>query len=229
MINNPVSKRISELIKLIPEGKSVADIGTDHGILPIALAKADRYGEIIATDISSESLEKLIIKLNENPYNIQTIVSDGLKALVEPYPEVVVISGMGSRLIIKILEESKEIAENIEIFIFQPNTTVDELRVYLHNNGFSIKDERCVYENNRHYSIIVAVHGNEKYEMDCHYKYGKILLENQNPNLKSLLESEKLRFTRLLNTIDTDANARINEIKKELEIIQEALNYYEIT
>lgn len=231
MINKLISKRITEIIKLIPEARRVADIGTDHGILPIALAESNRYDEIIATDISRESLEKLVIKLNENPYNIQTIVSDGLKGLVEPYPEVVIISGMGSRLIIKILEESKEVAKSIDTFIFQPNTTVDELRLYLHESGFIIVDEKCVYENNRYYNIIKASRGEEKYTLESHYKYGKILLECKDSNLKSVLESERERFSQLLNALDKkDENLlpRINEINRELDILQEALNYYEV-
>lgn len=233
MIELNTSKRIHEILKLIPSCKKVADIGTDHGILPILLSNSGICEEIIATDISRESLDKLVRKLEENPEinNISTIVSDGLSKISEPYPDVVVISGMGSRLIIKILEDAKEKAKSIKTFIFQPNTTVDELRVYLHENGYKITNESFVYENSRYYNIISTETGNEEYELKCHYKYGKILLENRNEDLKQHLLDEKNRFEKLLSDLlkmEDKSQKRIDELQEELKTVMEALNYYEI-
>ncbi|WP_425538228.1 tRNA (adenine(22)-N(1))-methyltransferase [Microaceticoccus formicicus] len=233
MIELNASKRIKEILQMIPSCKIVADIGTDHGILPILLAESGRCEEIIATDISRESLDKLVKKLEENPEinNISTIVSDGLSKITEPYPDVVVISGMGSRLIIKILEEASDKAKQIKTFIFQPNTTVDELRVYLHDNGYKIINEALVYENNRFYNILATERNNELYNSKSHYKYGKLLLENRNENLRKHLLDEKNRFEKLfkeLQTMKNKSQVRIDEIVEELEIIAEALNYYEI-
>lgn len=233
MIDLNISKRIYEILKLIPNCKIVADIGTDHGILPILLSSSGVCEKIIATDISSESLEKLVIKLAENPEinNISTLVSDGLSKISEPYPDVVVISGMGSRLIIKILEDAKDKAKEIKTFIFQPNTTVDELRVYLHENGYKIVNESYIYENNRYYNIIATEINDEVYDLKSHYKYGKILLENKNEDLKQHLLNEQRRFEKLLKDLlkmKNRSQKRIDEINEELETIAEALKHYEI-
>ena len=49
--------RLKTVAGFIEKGASVADIGTDHGLLPAYLAQSGSARRIIASDISSGSLE----------------------------------------------------------------------------------------------------------------------------------------------------------------------------
>ncbi|MDO5718965.1 MAG: class I SAM-dependent methyltransferase [Tissierellia bacterium] len=231
MISLKNSERLKCILSLIKDEEIIADIGTDHGLLPLMLLEKNSIKKIYATDISSKSLEKLFEKIgDQNTDRLEIRVTDGLKGLENPYPDLAVIAGMGSRLIIKILDSSSNILKNIKTFIFQPNTKVDELRVYLHENGFSIEEEKTIVEEGRYYNIIRAIHGIEKYDKESFYKYGKILLENKDLATREYLESELRRYYSLeskIDNIDIKAEGRSREIRNEIEIIKEALNYYE--
>lgn len=73
-------KRLMEIINIIDSGKNVIDVGTDHGLVPLYLAKNEISNDILATDISAPSLKKLEEKLDENlSKTIKTKVTDGFK------------------------------------------------------------------------------------------------------------------------------------------------------
>ena len=102
------SLRLKKICNLVDENSIVADIGTDHGIIPIELSKNNMSKKIIATDISKSCLEKLEQKLiyNSNIVNIETRVSDGLDCFDEFEVDTIIISGMGGILIKEILEKN---------------------------------------------------------------------------------------------------------------------------
>ena len=56
-------KRLDEIYKLINRGKGVADIGTDHGEIPVRLALSDYPGTIFASDIHPLPLETAALAL----------------------------------------------------------------------------------------------------------------------------------------------------------------------
>jgi tRNA (adenine22-N1)-methyltransferase len=52
----PISKRLLACVAQVPQGARVADIGTDHGYLPIWLLKSGIINEAIAADIGKGPL-----------------------------------------------------------------------------------------------------------------------------------------------------------------------------
>ena len=57
-----LSERLQKIADNINEGETMADIGTDHGFLPIYLIQSGKSQKVIMTDISEASLMKA--KLN---------------------------------------------------------------------------------------------------------------------------------------------------------------------
>ena len=53
-----MSARLKLIAGFVTEGYVVADIGTDHGYIPIWLIKADRIPRAIAMDIGKGPLER---------------------------------------------------------------------------------------------------------------------------------------------------------------------------
>lgn len=173
-----ISKRLKEVSNLIEKESSILDVGTDHGYLPLFLEENRNFEKIVATDISIDSLNKLKSKLDKNS-KIETKLQDGLEYLIDNEAEYVSICGMGARLIINILEKAKPYREKAKYYIFQPNTTIYELREYLLINGFKILDEVSVVEDGYYYNIIKATFGQKEDYKDYELKYSKILLEKK--------------------------------------------------
>ncbi len=143
------SLRLKKICDLVDYNSIVADIGTDHGIIPIELSKKSISKKIIATDISKDSLEKLEQKLlyNNNIANIDTRVSDGLDCIEEFEVDTIIISGMGGILIKEILEKNLHIAKTANYLILSPNNSLDILRKFLFKNNFVIDKESDAIEN----------------------------------------------------------------------------------
>ena len=79
-------------------GNRLADIGTDHGYVPIYLVEKGIVPSAIAMDVRRGPLEKAAhnIKVHGLEQLIQTRLSDGLKQLRENEADTVLIAGMGA-------------------------------------------------------------------------------------------------------------------------------------
>ena len=114
-----LSKRLKAVAGLVTEGASVADIGTDHGYVPIWLIQSGRAAKVIAMDVNEGPLERarghIRSKRLENV--IFTRKSDGLQALHVGEADTMIAAGMGGGLVIKILEDSPEITADLKEFI----------------------------------------------------------------------------------------------------------------
>lgn len=221
------SLRLKKIYNLIEKNSIVADIGTDHGILPIMLSKSSIAKKIIATDISKNSLSKLEEKLkyNENIKNIKTRVCDGLNSFLEYEIDTIIISGMGGILIKEILNENLNIVKSCENLILSPNNSQDLLRKFLIDNNFKIVDEVDVYENSKYYQILKVSYGKNIPYKDYEYLYGKILIEKKSKNLKSYLENELNKNILIIEKIKKNSvdNKKIIELNKFNENIRSVL------
>lgn len=138
---------------LTPFCDLVADIGTDHGYLPIFLVNKGICKRAIAADINSGPLcaAKKNIASTKVRDKIEIIQSDGLKNIENA--DCVTIAGMGGELIASILENRKEAMTR---FVLQPQRSYDVLRRYLCENGFEIKKEAVAKENDKMYCAFYA-------------------------------------------------------------------------
>ena len=78
---------------------------------------------------------------------------------------------------INILDRNK--ISSAEELVLQPQTDIDKVRKYLHTVGFKIDDEQMLYEDGIYYTVIRAVHGEEKYNREEDYLFGKINIEKK--------------------------------------------------
>ena len=117
-----LSDRLKKIADFVKKDTTVLDVGTDHGYVPIYLVENNISKNVIASDISSDSLNKTveIVKKKSLEKFIDSRVGDGL-SVIEPF-EVngAIMAGMGGILIEKILEKDKKITDSIDYFIFQP-------------------------------------------------------------------------------------------------------------
>lgn len=156
--------RIKTAAEFVREGSVAADIGTDHGYLPIYLIKNGISVFAYASDIN----EKPLLKSRENAIKygvcdkISFHLSDGLDFVDRgemkiEYPITdIVICGMGGELIADIIEKSGYPKKAGIRLILQPMTMAEKLRVYLAEAGFEIKDEKLCEAAGKIYTVICA-------------------------------------------------------------------------
>lgn len=210
--------RIDKIVEFVDENKIVADIGSDHGITAIKIYEEKKPKKVIATDISKESLQKLVDKLQHSRYDIETIVTDGIRDLPKNIDEII-ISGMGGYLISKIIKNGIDVAKSADKLILQANNSLDHLRKFLHSEGFEIIDEANVYEENYIYTIIVTKYTNQvnKYYNNDYYIYGKKNIENKDELTIKYIERELNHSKTVINNIKSNDTIVVKNRIKELE------------
>ena len=156
-----LTKRLSTIADFIKEGASVADIGTDHGFLPVFLVQAKSYGQIIASDISAASLAAARRSAAEYDVSdaITFIVAPGLDGIVSADVDTIVIAGLGGETIIGILENSPWTKKQGVTMILQPQSKVDLLCRFLYDNGYEIKQTKNVFDKRKYYTVILVTGG----------------------------------------------------------------------
>ena len=90
-----LSDRLAKIAEIIPDGARVADIGTDHGYLPIYLAESGKARHVILSDINAGPLDKALLNIAEYAKG------HSLEALKKPHslmPKVVEKKGLLARL-----------------------------------------------------------------------------------------------------------------------------------
>lgn len=228
-----LSKRLRAVAGLVTEGASVADIGTDHGYIPIYLAAHGTAGKVIASDINEGPLERARIHIQGQKDvcgKIETRRSDGLEAIKPGEADTMIAAGMGGGLIIRILEEGKDVTEQMKDLILQPQSEAGKVRSYLKGHGFVIVEEDMVEEEGKYYPMMRAEHGTAGTYTETELCYGKLLLEQRHPVLREYL----LREQRIKRDIEVQLGEsksersakRRKELEKERKLIQSALEYY---
>ena len=151
-----LSERLRAVADLVDDGMVVADIGTDHGYIPIALVQEGRCPRAVAMDINIGPLDRARahIQAAELSKKIDTRRSDGMKELKAEEADCAIIAGMGGALTIKILEESSATARSLKALILQPQSELYKVREYLAEQGYEILAEDMVLEEGKFYPIM---------------------------------------------------------------------------
>lgn len=200
------------------EGDVVADIGTDHGKLPVYLVLSGKVKKGYACDIKSGPLSfaESLVKDKGLEDKIELILCDGLKNVPIDKLSDIVIAGMGGETIFEILNSaliSGVQFRNINL-VLNPMTKAERLRESLYKSGFFIKEEKAVLDSGRVYSVMKCGFSGEKKEICGLFKYlGKIdLSENEG---RAYLEAVKLRLKKSLMNPETknEALAVLEEIE----------------
>ncbi len=212
--------RMSRIAECVPNGAILADIGTDHGKLPVYLALKNKIKRAVAADINEMPLQKAVnnIKKNNLQDKIDTFLTDGLKGIEKFSPDCVAIAGMGGELIEQILEEGTIDKTQVK-FILQPMTKEDSLRKYLCKNGYLITDEHIVKEG-KLYQIICAEYDGKTREIgECECLLGRINIEKSEDLLGELIEK----------VIDRTSVKIKGKQKAKLDVSEELLCLKELT
>ena len=229
-----ISRRLKAVAALVSPGLVLADVGCDHGYIPIYLIQKGQIPRAIAMDINQGPLLRAREHIREwglEAY-IETRLSDGLKALEPGEAQCLVIAGMGGPLMERILTQGAPVLKDMKELILQPQSEIGHFRQFLAENGYRIIEEDMVEEEKKYYPMMKAVQGSMNYTKKAEYLYGKKLLEKRHPVLREFLEKEDRASRELLKKLTqvetSSAEKRKEELLEEIRDREEALAYYEM-
>ncbi|SFN10322.1 MULTISPECIES: tRNA (adenine(22)-N(1))-methyltransferase TrmK [unclassified Pseudomonas] len=159
MNEQTLSMRLERVAAHVPAGARLADIGSDHGYLPVALMRRGAITAAVAGEVAMTPFHaaERTVRDNELSARITVRLANGLAA-IEPQDGITAISicGMGGETIRDILDSDKARLSGRERLILQPNGGEQPLRQWLMDNGYGILCEEILRENRFYYEIIVA-------------------------------------------------------------------------
>lgn len=157
-IINKMSERLLSVASLVTPGSRTADIGTDHGYVPVYLVENGIVDAAIAMDLRKGPLARAQETVNGAGLSdrIELRISDGLEKLKPGEADTAVIAGMGGMLICRILTAHPATTASLKELVLEPQSEVDKVRRLLSEIGFAITDERMIFEDGKYYPIIKA-------------------------------------------------------------------------
>ncbi len=226
-----LTKRLASILDMVGDSECVADIGCDHGRLSVALLQATGVKRVIATDISAYSVEKAIRlrdKCNLSD-SMEVCCADGFLRKYSITPDCAVIAGMGGILITEILSRGMGICRGLNKIIMQPMRGIEELRRFLHENGFQSLDERLVEDSGRIYQVLSFrfTGTREKFPEgfpDDYYEFGHSMFDAKDPLLPLALENKRKEYTDALKSIKS-AGRESDDLEKSLFNTNKAIAY----
>jgi tRNA (adenine22-N1)-methyltransferase len=221
-----LTDRLLKIASLVDEGKKLADIGTDHGYIPVYLLNNNKIDYAILADVNKGPLEnaRKEVRHNKLENKVDLRLGSGLEVLNQNEVDEVIIAGMGGILISELLEAKKSVSQTVDKLILQPMQAQSELRKYLYNNGYEILDEVLVKEDFRIYEIIVAKYTGKNTEVsdNIYFEVGSKLIENNDKLLNEFIIKKINSYEGIISklegkcgeVIEAKRNDTINIIKK---------------
>ena len=238
-----LSARLLTVAGFVHQGSSIADVGTDHGYIPVYLAQTGRIASALAMDVRPGPLERARAHIREyeawaqkqgkskentdqerkdcgsrTVCPIRTRLSDGLKELKPGEADTVIIAGMGGELIMKILDQGRHVWDSVNHYVLSPQSDLDKVRRYLEGHGFAIEDEAMVKDEGKYYTVMSVKRGFMEYESQAHYLYGKILIDKKDVILREYLGREMLRIEKILVSLQEKDGITDTETRAEARI-----------
>ena len=156
-----LSPRLQAVADLVPSGAQLADIGTDHGRLPVWLIQHGVIDQVVASDLRRRPLDRAraLAERWEVSERISFRLCDGLSDISPGEAQVVTIAGMGGETIAGILHAASWTGQSGHTYILQPMSGLDGLRRYLSGHSFVICREVLVEEGDTLYVVLLAQPG----------------------------------------------------------------------
>ncbi len=222
--------RLERVAAHMPAGARLADIGSDHAYLPVALLRRGAIAMAVAGEVALTPFRAAERTVGENGLEQQISVrlANGLAA-IEPEDGITAISlcGMGGETIRDILDSGKARLSGQERLILQPNGGEQPLRQWLMENDYRILCEEVLRENRFYYEIIVAERaGPVTYTAEELY-FGPLQLQARTPvflaKWQRLLRQKQKTLTSFAKARQAVPEEKLQDIARQARWITELL------
>lgn len=193
MLTKPkLSKRLQCIVDMMPPMDVVADIGCDHGYVPISLVLNFKAKLAYGIDNKIEPLN--VAKKNVHLFGCENnviLLNNPLKQPIQPL-DGCIIAGVGKESAVSIIQEFSPYLHDHTLLCIQVNAQIIEMRQYMKQHGYRLMDEKVVFDK-MHYVIM-------------HYKKGIELTEGIElligPHLLKRVDEYKDYFNELKQTAE---------------------------
>lgn len=222
-----ISQRLLAMAKLIPPGSKVADIGTDHALLPCYLVKKGIAAAVIGVDVHKGPYQSAwrMVQACGLQNTVDVRLGDGLRPIGPGEVDAIIIAGMGGGTIRDILQEASAVLEHVNTLIFQPMNGAELVRHWLQQKEWMITFEDMLIENGRQYIIIKAEPGYERPLDEMEALYGPRLIERKHPllvqQIQKDVESWQDIIQQLAKSSTEEAKEKVLELQNRIGLAKE--------
>ncbi|MEJ5056749.1 MULTISPECIES: tRNA (adenine(22)-N(1))-methyltransferase [unclassified Pseudomonas] len=230
MNEQTLSMRLERVAAHVPADARLADIGSDHGYLPVALMRRGVIAAAVAGEVALTPFHaaQRTVRGNDLDQRITVRLADGLAA-IEPGDGITAISicGMGGETIRDILDSGKAYLSGQERLILQPNGGEQPLRQWLMENGYRILSEEVLRENQFYYEVIVAERaGPVAYTAEELY-FGPLQMQARTPTFlakwQRMLREKQKTLTQFARARQALPEEKVQDIAQQARWITELL------
>lgn len=228
-----ISRRLKKIAGLVTLGNRVADIGSDHGFLPVYLIQQGISPKCIAGEVNKgprESAFKQVQRVGLTD-QIDVRLGDGIAVIEPDEVDTICIAGMGGSLITKILTDGKEKLAGISELVLQPNVGEQVVRKWLLKENWELIDEEIIEEDSVIYEILRATPGNGRKPYEGKERKEEELLEigpflwEKAPPL--LIKKWKLELIKQQNIMGQLEKSNSPEIETKKQVFRQKIAWIE--
>lgn len=218
-----LSLRLQTIHDMVPTSV-VADVGSDHGKLMIALFESGRINRGYAIENKRGPYNRLVEALTEEKIEdvIIPLFSDGIEDLPS-IVSTVVIAGMGGDTIIGILKKHPEKLKNVDTIIVDAHSEIPALREEVSKLGYVIADEKIIKEDDVFYEIIKFIKSDVAFYDNEDLEFGPILRQEKCATFKEKYQSRIKEIDNLLSNNKKLPESRIQQLNNEKAKLQGVL------
>lgn len=195
-----LSSRLKTIADLVPVGSYLADVGSDHGELPLYLLEEKKIIGALAIENKSGPFSRLSLAITSSPYASQVVLSlsDGISKLT-PNVNTVVLAGMGGLLIKKILLSHSDNLKKVNTIIIDAHKEKEDAIMALSSLSYKIVEANFLIDKGKPYFIFKATKSLDKVSYSREECYlGPTLKEKHDESWKQYFLSEEERMEKLL-------------------------------
>lgn len=208
-----LSKRLKKIAEHVDKCESIADVGTDHGYIPIYLVKEGICKKAIASDINKGPIEKAKVNVAFEGISekVKCLLGPGLAPLKVGEVNGVILAGMGGNLTRDILLADMPKVREYDFLILQPAQNPEVLREFLYKGNYDIIDEDLIMDEGRFYELFKVKYNKDSekliFEDELDYEVSPMLRKKKHPLLKEYIEEKINKCETILNFIKDDTEA----------------------
>ena len=223
-----LSNRLTKLAEFIVPGSFIADIGSDHCLLPIFLCEEGKIAGAFAVENKEGPYTRMVKAIKESGYEdmIAYSLSDGIEKL-DSRCDTVILAGMGGRLISEILSSHKERLENVKYIVVDAHTDLEIVYETLASLNYEIEKSLFFLDKDKPYEVMRWKKANKKPVYTClERKYGYFNVKDPNEAWKEYYTKQVRILERIKRALPMNS-LKADELADEIEEVESILNINE--
>jgi tRNA (adenine22-N1)-methyltransferase len=224
----PLSARLDTVLSMLAPCSVLADVCTDHGLVPVTAVMRGLATHAIAADLREAPL--LVARGNIEragvASRVRVVQGDGLLPLTDHNVDAIVMAGVSASLIVSLCDAAPHVLAHVKQLITQPNSEVSLMRSWALEHGWRLRDERMVYENERFFTVCAFAPGTAPdpayaisgWTAEALCEVGPLLLTRKDPVARNHCHAQRTRLSRLVHE-------GVHKLEPELQTWQAACDY----